>query len=225
MLGIDRVHLRSRCRRRRTCSNLLAASASVEVHERRARDDAARPRARARRGDGAERAEPGARCRAGRGAKAPPARASSTCTPATSRCIRATRNRGAHHRLDGTAELVLEGRDMAAIAQLAGRIDTMTMARVGYALSRETRERSRPTWPRRPSRAIARKAAELREAVRLSTATRCARSTCRPASRPVIVPMRWRARMAMQAADESLPVEPGKATVTVTVNGSVQMTR
>ena len=41
----------------------------------------------------------------------------------------------------GTGEVVLEGRDMAAIAQVAGRLPTVTVARVGYALSRETRER------------------------------------------------------------------------------------
>jgi hypothetical protein len=31
--------------------------------------------------------------------------------------------------------------------------------------------------------------------------------------------------VANEAADASIPVEAGKATVTVTVNGSVQMTR
>src|SRR5512139_3780425 len=41
----------------------------------------------------------------------------------------------------GHGELVLEGRDMSAIAQLAGRLNTMTVARTGYALARETRER------------------------------------------------------------------------------------
>src|SRR5262245_28643599 len=34
----------------------------------------------------------------------------------------------------GQAELVLEGRDLSAIAQLAGRLSTLTVARVAYSL-------------------------------------------------------------------------------------------
>jgi predicted secreted protein len=41
----------------------------------------------------------------------------------------------------GSAELVVEGKDMPAIGQLTGRIGTMTIARVGYGLSRELREK------------------------------------------------------------------------------------
>ena len=41
----------------------------------------------------------------------------------------------------GSAELMIEGRDMHAIAQLTGRINTLTIARVGYSLSREQREK------------------------------------------------------------------------------------
>ncbi|MDQ6680710.1 MAG: SIMPL domain-containing protein, partial [Pseudomonadota bacterium] len=36
----------------------------------------------------------------------------------------------------GSAELVVEGRDMQAIGQLTGRVSTLTVARVGYGLSR-----------------------------------------------------------------------------------------
>ena len=46
-----------------------------------------------------------------------------------------------HHGWQGSAELVVEGRDMAAIGQLAGRIATMTIASVGYRLSREASEK------------------------------------------------------------------------------------
>ena len=42
----------------------------------------------------------------------------------------------------GTAELVVEGRDMTAIGQLVGRIASMTVGHVGYGLSRELREKS-----------------------------------------------------------------------------------
>ena len=42
----------------------------------------------------------------------------------------------------GSAELIVEGRDTAAIAQLTGRITTLSIARVGYSLSREAREKA-----------------------------------------------------------------------------------
>ena len=41
----------------------------------------------------------------------------------------------------GSAELVVEGRDVQAIAQLTGRIQTLTIARTGFSLSREAREK------------------------------------------------------------------------------------
>src|SRR5205085_4557829 len=41
----------------------------------------------------------------------------------------------------GSAEVIVEGRDMAAIGQLTGRITTMTIARVAYRLSREANQR------------------------------------------------------------------------------------
>src|SRR5829696_8692099 len=41
----------------------------------------------------------------------------------------------------GSAEIVVEGRDMAAIGQLAGRITTMTVARVAHRLSRQASQR------------------------------------------------------------------------------------
>src|SRR5687767_13935240 len=51
-------------------------------------------------------------------------------------------NKGLISGWHGTAELVVEGRDMPAIGQLAGRIGTLTIGRVAYRLSRETREKS-----------------------------------------------------------------------------------
>ena len=41
----------------------------------------------------------------------------------------------------GSAELIVEGRDTAAIGALTGRITTLSIARVGYGLSRELREK------------------------------------------------------------------------------------
>ena len=41
----------------------------------------------------------------------------------------------------GSAELVIEGRDTATLSQLAGKLNTMTVARTGFTLSREAREK------------------------------------------------------------------------------------
>ena len=42
----------------------------------------------------------------------------------------------------GRAELLLEGRDAQAIAELTGRLSTLTVGRVAWGLSRESRERA-----------------------------------------------------------------------------------
>ena len=55
-------------------------------------------------------------------------------------------NKGVVNGWQGSAELLVEGRDMQAIGQLTGRITTLTISRVGYGLSRELRE-----WRRKHS--------------------------------------------------------------------------
>jgi predicted secreted protein len=124
----------------------------------------------------------------------------------------------------GTGEVVLEGRDMAGIAQLAGRLGTVTVARVGYALSRETRERVESDAV---SQAITRFRARAGDyAKQFGFNGYTVREVNVGTADPVIVQPMLRQRMAAStAADESIPVEAGKATVTVNVNGSVQMTR
>jgi predicted secreted protein len=125
----------------------------------------------------------------------------------------------------GRAELLIEGRDTQAIAQLTGRIQTLTIGRVAYGLSREARERvesdvTAQAITRFRERALAHTqqfgftAYTLRE-VQVGT-----QDAPVFASAP---PMRMRA--AAVAADEALPVEAGKATVTSTVSGSVQMSK
>ena len=126
----------------------------------------------------------------------------------------------------GSAELVIEGRDMQAIGQLTGRITTLTISRVGYNLSRELREKVEGDVT---AQAIARyrgKAADYAKqfgysgyAVREVSVNTNESSPGRP------IPMQMQARAMSVASDEALPVEPGKGTVVVTVTGSVQMNR
>jgi predicted secreted protein len=122
----------------------------------------------------------------------------------------------------GTAELVIEGKDMNAIAELAARIGTMTIARVGYSLSREQREKVEADVA---AQAIARYRAKAADyAKQFGYASVVMREINVQASEPPhFGPMAMSRAKTMQAADEALPVEPGKGTVTVIVNGSVQM--
>jgi predicted secreted protein len=123
----------------------------------------------------------------------------------------------------GSAELQVEGRDTAAIAQLAGRISTLTVARVGYSLSREARERAEGDVA---AQAIARYRAKAADYAKLFGYTDYALGEVlinseEPGPRPMMVKAM---RMgAGEMADAALPTEAGKATVTVVVSGSVRL--
>jgi len=123
----------------------------------------------------------------------------------------------------GTAELVVEGLDIAAISQLAGRITTLTVGRAGYALSREAREKAEADAS---AQAIARfrerAAAYAKGFGRAGYAIREVTVSGGDVLPPRPIAMRAMVAGASPAGDE-LPVEAGKTTVTVTVNGTVQM--
>lgn len=123
----------------------------------------------------------------------------------------------------GSAEMLLEGRDMAGIGQLAGRIGTLSVARVGSSVSRELREQ---TESELTAQAIARFRAKAGEvAKQFGYANHVVRQVTIGANEPVFMAqesMRSRT-MSSMAADAPLPIEAGKATVTVNVSGSVQM--
>ncbi len=121
----------------------------------------------------------------------------------------------------GSAELVVEGRDMQAIAALTGRITTMTIARVGYNLSRELREKLEGELA---AQAIARYRAKAADyAKQFGYSGFGVREVNVASSEPNFPPPMPRARAMAAGSDEALPVEPGKGTVTITVSGSVQM--
>lgn len=125
----------------------------------------------------------------------------------------------------GSAELMVQGKDATAIAQLTGRIQTMSIARVGYSLSKEAREKVEADVT---AQAIARwraKAGQLAQQFGYSgyTVREVNVATNEPGPGPQ--PMVMMARAKAMGADESLPTEAGKGEVTATVNGSAQMTR
>ena len=130
-------------------------------------------------------------------------------------------NKGVMFGWQGTAELTLEGRDMTAIGQLAGRISTMTIARVSHGLSRELREK---TEGEAAAQAIARYRAKAAEyATQFGYSSYSIREVNVSSDEPPGGPIPMMRAQAMTREDAALPVEAGRAPVTVTVTGSVQM--
>lgn len=124
----------------------------------------------------------------------------------------------------GNAELLVQGRDAAAIAQLTSRITTMTIARVGYSLSREAREKAEADIT---GQAIASYRAKAQSYAQLFgyggyTVGEITVASDEASPRP---PMAMAMMKAAPMAEAALPTEAGKATVTVNVSGSVQLTR
>jgi predicted secreted protein len=123
----------------------------------------------------------------------------------------------------GTAELMVQGKDIPAIAQLSGRIQSMSIARVGYTLSREAREKVEAEVS---AQAISRWRAKAALMAQQFGYTGYSVREVHVATNdfgPQPVPMLMKSARAAGMADESLPTEAGKGDVTATVNGSAQM--
>jgi predicted secreted protein len=124
----------------------------------------------------------------------------------------------------GRAELVLEGRDFARITATAGKIQTMAVSHVGFALSREARAQVQSEAQTQAIEQFKARAAELSRG--FGFASYSLREVSVNSNEMTPGP-RLRA-MAMEAksaafADAPVPVEAGKAQVVVNVSGSVQM--
>lgn len=123
----------------------------------------------------------------------------------------------------GSAEIVVEGKDAVAIGQLVGRITTLTVARVGYRLSREASARVEADVA---AQAIARYRARAAEyAKQFGYAGYAIREVNVGSGESGPRPMQM-ARMATAqspASGDALALEAGKETVTATVSGTVQM--
>ncbi|NPC54499.1 SIMPL domain-containing protein [Caenimonas soli] len=124
---------------------------------------------------------------------------------------------------NGTAELVLEGRDFGRITQTAAKIQTMTLGGVSFGLSREQRAKVEGEAQAVAIERFKAKAGELAKGFGFSGYS--LREVTVNANDQGFVP---RPRMmAMEAkaaqADMPVPVEAGKSIVMVTVSGSVQL--
>lgn len=122
----------------------------------------------------------------------------------------------------GTAELVVEGRDHAAIAALPSRLGGMRIARTGFSLSRQAREKVESDVTGQAIAQFRLRADEVAKAFGFTGWV--LREVGVQGGEPpgVAMPM-MRAQASMAMADEALPVEAGKSAVTVSVTGTVQL--
>jgi predicted secreted protein len=131
--------------------------------------------------------------------------------------------KGGATQWQGVAEMRIEGRDFAAITRLVGRLPTMSVARVGYSLSREAREKAAAEVS---AQAIARfrsQAETHAKAFGFGAVSLRAVEVTSNESPQGPMPMFRAAQAGAAMAEAALPVEAGKATVSATVTGSVQM--
>jgi len=122
----------------------------------------------------------------------------------------------------GSAELLLEGRDFTRIGSVAGRIQTLTVASVVFSLSREQQATVESQVQTLAIERFKARAADIAKAFGFSTYT--LRDIVVSSSEPNLPRPRLLAMAASNAgADAPLPVEAGKGAVQVTVSGSVQL--
>lgn len=123
----------------------------------------------------------------------------------------------------GVAELVLEGSDLARIAATAGQVQTLAVASVQMGLSREAQARLETQAQALAIEAFKRKADEVARGFGFTGYT--LREVSISGGQPPAMP--YPRMMAMEAkaasADAPVPVEAGKASVNVVVNGAVQL--
>ena len=123
----------------------------------------------------------------------------------------------------GSTELVLEGSDFARITSTAGKIQTLTMGHVSFALSREQRARVEGEAQTLAIERFKAKALAIAKGFGFNSYT--LRDVAINANdqgftpRPRLMTMQAKAEMS----DSPAAVEAGRSTVVVNVTGSVQM--
>lgn len=123
----------------------------------------------------------------------------------------------------GSAELVLEGRDVPLITATAGKLSTLTVNSMGFSLSREARRQLESDVQAQAIERFRARAAEVTKAFGFSSYTLGAVniSSTDDGARPMPRMMAMEAKAAM--ADAPLSVEAGTDTVSVTVSGSINV--
>lgn len=122
----------------------------------------------------------------------------------------------------GSTELVLEGKDFARITGTAGKIQTLTMGNVSFALSREQRARVEGEAQTQAIERFKAKASDIARGFGFTSYT--LREVSINANDQNSSPRpRMMAMAKSDMAQAPVSVEAGKSTVLVDVSGSVQM--
>lgn len=123
----------------------------------------------------------------------------------------------------GSAQVLLEGRDFARIVALAGRINTLSVNQVSFSLSPEAQARLQAQAQAKAIAQFKRQAEEIARGFGLSGYTLREVNVNQQDAGPWPMARPMGAQARMMAADAPLPVEAGRGSVSVTVSGSVQM--
>lgn len=123
----------------------------------------------------------------------------------------------------GSAELVLEGKDFPRITQTAGRISTLNVGNIGFGLSREQRAKVEAEAQTIAIDNFKHKAGELAQGFGFSGYTLREVSVTANQNAPFRPRMMAMEASSKVASDAPVPVEAGKTSVVVNVSGSVQL--
>lgn len=135
-------------------------------------------------------------------------------------------NTGRVNGWQGSAQLVLEGTDIARITQTAGRLNQLNIINVSHGLSRALREQHESALTSQAIRRFRARATQIAADFGLKgyTLGEVSVSSTDPGFEPRPYMVQAMRAKSMEAADASLPVEPGKGVLSVTVNGQVVLT-
>jgi len=124
----------------------------------------------------------------------------------------------------GSAELVLAGRDIGKVAALAGRLNGLVVSQSGYSLSRELREQREAALAAAAIQKFRGRAQEVAAQFGFKTCGLreiSVNSGEQMAQPPMVYAMRAKVEMADAAAP--VPTEPGQGELSASVQGSVQL--
>lgn len=132
-------------------------------------------------------------------------------------------NKGVINGWQGSTEVQIQGRDMASIGQLTGKIATMTIANVNYSVSRETREKMEAEVTALAITRFKNQAQLQAKAFGYGGYSLREVSVAYDAPEGGHPVMMAEMRMAKADAAPAMPVEAGKGSISATVSGSVQL--
>lgn len=126
----------------------------------------------------------------------------------------------------GSADLVLEGRDIARVAATAGKLSSLNVVGTRYTLSRQAREQQEGELAAQAIRKFRQRASEVARQFGFNNYTlgqvQVGTTSTDAEMRPALGVMRT---LASPVNDAPVPVEAGKTSLSVTVQGSVLLTR